>query len=122
MTYRSQLVLLDHDPHCAALTQIAVRLAQHLDFHRVGLKPTGVLDLHLLAEAGPSLTQLADLGTDTLRQRAWQAAEQFRGDCRAAGFKFFEAVTDAADLALSLVRHAHCSARRPQVAASSRGA
>ena len=67
MTYRSQLVLLDHDPHYAALTQIAVWLAQHLDCHLVGLEPTGVLDLQLLAEAGPSLTQLADLGTDTLR-------------------------------------------------------
>ena len=110
MTYRSQLVFLDHDPHCAARTQIAVRLAQHLDY-LVGLAPTGVLDLQLLAEAGPSLTQLPDLGTDTLRQRAWQATEQIRRDCRAAGLKSFEAVTDEADRASSLVRHAHCSAR-----------
>ena len=70
MTYRSQLVFLDHDSHCAARTQIAVWLAQHLDCHLVGLAPTGVLDLQLLAEARLSLTQLADLGTDTLRQRA----------------------------------------------------
>ena len=109
MTYRSLLVFLDRDPHYTARTQIAMRLARELDCHLVGLAPTGVLDLQLLAEAGPSLTQLADLGLDTLRQRAGQAAEQFSDDCRAAGLKSFEAVVDEADRALSLVRHAHCS-------------
>lgn len=87
MTYRSLLVLVDHDRNCAGRTQIAIRFAQNLDCHLVGLAPTGVLDLQLLAEAGTSLTKLADLGTDTLRQRAEQAAEKFRGDCRAAGVK-----------------------------------
>lgn len=109
MTYRSLLVLLDRDPHCAARTQIAIRLAQNLDCHLVGLAPTGVLDLQLLAEAATPLANLADLGPDTLRRHAGQAAERFRRDCGEAGVKSFEAVTDETDKAQSLVRHAHCS-------------
>ena len=31
MTYRSLLVLLDHDPLCAARTQVAISLARQLD-------------------------------------------------------------------------------------------
>ena len=45
MTYRSLLVFLDSDPMCAARTQVAMRLAQDLDCHLVGVAPTGIVEL-----------------------------------------------------------------------------
>jgi nucleotide-binding universal stress UspA family protein len=109
MTYRSLLVHLDADRHCADRTDAAIRLAAELDSHLVGLAPTGLIDMPAFAEMASSLSEYASLAWDTLREQAEQAAVRFREQCRAAGVRSFEAVVDAADKAASLVRHAHCS-------------
>lgn len=109
MTYRSLLVLLDHDPLCAARTRAAMQLAARLDCHLVGVAPTGLIDLPLSPGAASSLMDLAALAWDTLRDRAEEATQTFRDACRAAGVKSFEAVVDECEAAPSLVRHAHCS-------------
>ena len=109
MTYRSLLVLLDHDPLCAARSQAAMRLARALDCHLVGVAPTGLIDLPASAHAASALADFAALAWDTLRDQAGQAADRFRDECRAAGVKSCEAVIDESDKAPSLVRHAHCS-------------
>jgi nucleotide-binding universal stress UspA family protein len=109
MTYRSLLVLLDHDPLCAARSQAAMRLARALDCHLVGVAPTGRIDLPASAHAASALADCAALAWDTLRGQAEQATERFRDECRAAGVRSCEAVIDESDKAPSLVRHAHCS-------------
>ena len=109
MTYRSLLVLLDQDPLCAARSQAAMRLANVLDCHLVGVAPTGLIDLPVSAPAAASLADFAALAWDTLRDQAEQVAVRFRDECRAAGVKSSEAVIDESDKAPSLVRHAHCS-------------
>lgn len=109
MTYRSLLVFLDRDPLCAARTKVAMRLAQDFDCHLVGVAPTGVVELPMLAEAAVALAELSALAWEALRDEAEQATQRFRSACRVAGVKSFEAVVDESDKALSLVRHAHCS-------------
>jgi nucleotide-binding universal stress UspA family protein len=109
MTYRSLLVHVNQDPLCRARTKTAIRLARDLDCHLVGLAPTGLIDMPVFAEATSSYSEFASLAWDTLRDRAQLAAHRFRNDCDAAELKFFEAVVDESDEALSLVRHAHCS-------------
>lgn len=109
MTYRSILVLLDQDFHCAARTARAVQLAKALECHLVGVAPTSLVDLPASPEAAASLIELAAKVWDTLREQADQAAKTFADTCRAAGLASFEAVVDEADKAPSLVRHAHCS-------------
>lgn len=109
MTYRSLLVFLDSDPICAARIQVAMRLAQDLDCHLVGVAPTGIVELPLFSEAATALAEFSALAWDSLRDHAEQATQRFRDACRAAGVKSFEAVVDESDKAPSLVRHAHCS-------------
>jgi len=109
MTYRSLLVFLDQDPLCAARTQAAIRLAKDLDCHLVGVAPTGLVEFPAAPEAAASFTDFVSLAWDTIRDQAAQAAKRFGDDCRAAGLKSFEAVTDEAEKAASLIRHAHCS-------------
>ena len=109
MTYRSLLVFLDSDPMCAARTQVAMRLAQDLDCHLVGVAPTGIVELPMFPEAATALAEFSALAWDSLRDHAEQATQRFRDACRAAGVKSFEAVIDESDKAPSLVRHAHCS-------------
>lgn len=109
MTYRSLLVLLDHDPLCDSRTQVAIRLAKDMDCHLVGVAPTGLIDLPASPEAATSLVEFAALAWDTLRDQAEASVQRFRDVCRAAGLKSFEAVVDEADKAPSVVRHAHCS-------------
>ena len=109
MSYRSLLVFLDHDPLCAARTQVAIRLAKVLDCHLVGVAPTGLIDLPTFAEVSTPLAEFAALAWDSLRDRAERATQGFRDKCRVAGIKSFEAVIDESDKAPSLVRHAHCS-------------
>ena len=109
MTYRSLLVLLDQDPQCAARSQVAMRLANVLDCHLVGVAPTGLIDLPVSAPAAASLADFAALAWDTLRDQAERATVRFRDECRATGVKSSEAVIDESDKAASLVRHAHCS-------------
>ena len=109
MTYRSLLVFLDRDPLCAARTQVAMRMAQDFDCHLVGVAPTGVVELPLLAEAAVALAELSALTWKALREDAEQATQCFRSACRVERVKSFEAVVDESDKALSLVHHAHCS-------------
>ena len=109
MTYRSLLVFLDQDPLCAARTQIAIQLARVFDCHLVGVAPTGLVDLPWSQQVDPSLEKLSAMAWSALRGHAEQATERFRRECRAAGVKSVEAVTDESDKARSLVRHAHCS-------------
>ena len=108
MTYRSLLVLLDQGPQRAARSQAAIRLAKALDCHLVGVAPIGA-SMPITGEATESHSGVAPLGQGSLRDRAEQTTESFREECRTAGVKSFEASIDEADMASSLVRHAHCS-------------
>src|SRR5205085_1549030 len=85
MTYRSLLVLLDHDPLCAARTRAAMQLAARLDCHLVGVAPTGLIDLPLSPGAASSLMDLAALAWVTLRDRADEATQTVRDACREGG-------------------------------------
>jgi nucleotide-binding universal stress UspA family protein len=109
MNYRSLLVLLGHDAHCAPRTEVAIRLAQMYDCHLVGLAPTDLVDLPSAPAAAASLAECAAIVWDALREQAERAADRFRDDCHAAGLKSFEAVIDECGKIDSLVRHAHCS-------------
>lgn len=108
MTYRSLLVLLDQGPQRAARSDAAIRLAKALDCHLVGLAPIG-LSMPVAAEATASGSDFAALGQGTPLDQAERTTERFREECRTAGVKSFEATIDEADMASSLVRHAHCS-------------
>ena len=105
MTYRSLLVLLDQSQQTPARSQAAIRLAKALDCHLVGIAPIGV-NLPLVGEATESQFPT---GKGTLRDQAERTTESFREECRTAGVESFEATIDEADMASSLVRHAHCS-------------
>lgn len=109
MTYRSLLVQLDGDKHCAARTAFAIRLAKQHDCHLVGLAATGLVDMPVAPETAATLTDYAALAWDTLRDQAESCAQSFRDSCRTAGLKSFETVVDERDKAASIVRHAHCS-------------
>jgi nucleotide-binding universal stress UspA family protein len=109
MTYRSLLVHLDQDRHCATRTRAAIALAKALDCHLAGVAPTGLIDLPAGLESAATLIDFAGLAWDTLRGQAERNADHFREECRIAGVKSFEAVIDESDKAQSLVRHAHCS-------------
>jgi nucleotide-binding universal stress UspA family protein len=109
MTYRSLLVHLDLDPLCPARTQAAIGLARQLNAHLVGVAPTGALDLPVAVGVGAALGEYASLAWETLRDRAAEAAQSFREQCRFAGLPSFEAVVDVEEHARSLVHHAHCS-------------
>lgn len=109
MSYRSLLLHLDTDPACAARTQAALRLAQALEAHLVGLAPTGSFDVPPALGGEVALGQLAEIAWQALRQQATEAVESFRRACLAAGAISFEARIDEGDRAASLVRHAHAS-------------
>ena len=109
MTYRSLLVLLDHQRLCSARTQLAINLAAALDCHLVGLAPTGLIDVPMTEASAAALSEYATLAWNDLRDQAHLAAHRFRNDCRDAGLASFEAVVDEGAAAQSLVRHAHCS-------------
>ena len=109
MTYRSLLVLLGHDAHCAPRMAFAVQLAKAMDCHLVGLAPTDLVDLPATPTAATSLVECAAIVWDALRDQAERAADRFRDLCHAAGLSSFEAVVDECDKAESVLRHAHCS-------------
>ena len=113
MTYRSLLVLLDQSPLCDARTQAALRLAQRLDAHLVGLAPTGRVDLPAAVDVDAGQP---DFGLHVwqrmfkeLRAQADAVAARFEDQCRAAGARSFETVVDEDDTARSAIAHAHCS-------------
>ena len=108
MTYRSLLVLLDQSPQSGARSDAAIRLAKALDCHLVGLAPIG-LSMPVAAEATAPGCDFAAPGQGTPRVQAERNTERFLEECRAAGLRSFEAIIDEADMASSLVRHAHCS-------------
>lgn len=109
MTYRSLLTLADTTPACRERTRVALDLARRLDCHLVGLAPTGLINLPGTPEVVPALADFAERAWVALRGQAEQAADNFNAACRTAGHKSHEAVIDTADVADSLIRHAHCS-------------
>lgn len=109
MTYRSLLVPLDNGAHCAPRTQMAIRLAQSLDAHLVGLAPTGVLDFPVVPEAAAAVGELAAQAWAALRDQAHLAADRFHAACRAAGLASHEAFVAEGAPAPALVQAAHCS-------------
>ncbi|QPF73498.1 universal stress protein [Roseateles sp. DAIF2] len=109
MSYRSLLVHLDGTPAGTARVTQAIDLAMHMDCHLVGLAPTGLLSMPVAPEAAATLGQFNALAWELLQDQAQQAAGRFRAACAAAGLKSCEALIDTADIATSLVRHAHCS-------------
>ncbi len=109
MNYRSLLVLLDDSESCAARVEMAINRARDLDCHLVGLAPTGLVEMGGSSQPAPALEEFAARAWDHLRERASQAANRFRDECRVAGLKSYEAVVDEDDKAISLVAHAHCS-------------
>ena len=111
MTYRSLLVLLDQGPQRAARSDAAIRLAKALDCHLVGLAPIGPSgpSVPVAAEASAAGSDPAAPGQGTPLDQAERTTQRFREECQAAGVKSFEATIDQADMATSLVRHAHCS-------------
>ena len=109
MTYRSLLVHLDQSPLCAVRTKAAIGLAKELDCHLVGIAPTGLVEFPAAPEAAAAFTDFVSMAWDTMRGQADAAAQTFRDTCQAAGLKSFEAVTDEAEQASSLIQHAHSS-------------
>jgi nucleotide-binding universal stress UspA family protein len=109
MTYRSLLVHLGNDPHNDARSRAAIRLAQQLDAHLVGLATTGRIEVPVVLETAGSIGELTGLAWDAMRDQAAQAARDFGDTCAQAGLRSFEAVVDEEDHARSLVHHAHCS-------------
>ena len=109
MTYRSLLVHLAHDPHHGVRTRVAIRLAQRMGAHLVGLAPTGQVELPVVIEPAAAIGNLSTLVWEAMQEQARQAAERFREACAQAGLHSCEAVVDEQDHASSLVRHAHCS-------------
>src|ERR1700755_2415143 len=109
MTYRSLLVLLDSSPLCASRVDCAIRIAKSFEAHRVGLAPTGIVDMPVATESAASLAEYATLAWNTLRAEAAQSVEQCVQPCRAAGCQSFETQVDDEGKARSLVSHAHCS-------------
>lgn len=109
MTYRSILVHLDRAQLGRTRVQFAVRLAEEMGCHLVGLAPTGLVALPGATGAAARLAEYADMALEALRGDAEAAASSFREECKAAGLKSFEAVVDVDDRAASLVRHVHCS-------------
>lgn len=109
MTFRSVLVHVQGDSHCAARTEIAVKLACQFDGHVVGVAPTGLIDAPIFSEVAASLVEYTALVWDSLRDQAEAAATAFRAHCRRIGFESFESIVDECEKAGSIVRHAHCS-------------
>lgn len=111
MTYRSLLVHLDGSSSCATRVAFAIRLAEDLDCHLVGLAATGRVGLPAAAdpEAAAMLAQYAELAWDAMRLEADAAALGFQQACKAARLRSFECVVDHDHKAASLVRHLHCS-------------
>ena len=107
--YRSLLVLLNEDECDASRTHVAIRLAQDLDCHLVGLAPTGLIDLPTSQRAAGALAEFGALAWDRLRESTVRATDAFRDRCHAAQLESFEGVVDEADKAASVLRHAHCS-------------
>lgn len=109
MNYRSLLVHLDGDKHCAARIDLAIRLARQHGSHLVGVACTGAIYMPVGSEATVAHAELEALVQDALRDRIEAAAQQFRDACAAANFKAFEVVVDERDKAAALVERAHCS-------------
>jgi nucleotide-binding universal stress UspA family protein len=109
MTYRSILVQIDRSASGRTGVQFAIRLADEMGCHLVGLAPSGSVVLPGATGAASKLAEYAEMALEALRHEAGAAASAFRDECRAAGLKSFEAVVDVDDTATSIVRHAHCS-------------
>ncbi len=108
MAYRSLLVLLEQDDHHAARVHYAIKLAQSLDCHLVGLAPTGLLEAPVLQGSSDTLSELAGHAWRLIRQRADEAVQWFDRTCSAAGFTSRESLVVEDDKATALIRHSQC--------------
>ena len=108
MTYRSLLVLLEQDDHLAARAHYAVKLAQALDCHLIGLAPTGLLEAPMLQGSSNAFSDLADHAFQLMRHRAQEAVAVFERTCSAAGAVGHESVVVEEEKTAALVRHSHC--------------
>ncbi|HEX5685293.1 MAG TPA: universal stress protein [Ideonella sp.] len=108
MVYRSLLVLLDQDDHHVARVRYAIKLAQSLDCHLVGLAPTGLLELPMLQGSSSALSELSHHAWQLMRQRTEEAVELFDRACAAAGFTSRESLVVEDGKATALIRHSHC--------------
>lgn len=108
MTYRSIVVHIARDTALDARLEVAIRLAKDMDSHLVGLAPTGLIAMPITLEPA-AIETLSEAAQESMRKEAGLAEARFREACRQAGLKSHESVVDEADLADSIVRHAHCS-------------
>lgn len=109
MNYRSLLVHLDGDAHCAARVDLAIRLARQHESHLVGVACAGAIFTPTATAGAVPHAELEALVRDALRDRVEAAAQQFRAACAAARFRAFEVVVDERDQADAIVERAHCS-------------
>lgn len=109
MNYRNLLVHLDTGPACAVRVNQAIELALAMECHLVGLASTGLVSMPVIPESAAAMGDFMDQAWELLLDHAQQAAGRFTAACAVAGLKSSEVVVDRADVAMSLVRHAHCS-------------
>ncbi|WP_374564841.1 universal stress protein [Ideonella sp.] len=108
MAYRSLMVLLAQDAHHVARVHYAIKLAQALDGHLIGLAPTGLLEVPMLQGSSGAMGELAGQAWRLMRERADDAVELFRRTCSAAGFASHESLVVEDDHAVALIRHSNC--------------
>lgn len=108
MAFRSLLVLLDQDAHHLARVQYAIKLAQELDCHLIGIAPTGLLEVPVLQGSAGSLNELAEQAWQLMRARADGAVEVFRQACAAAGLPSHESLVVEEDKAAAMIRYSPC--------------
>lgn len=108
--YRSLLVQLDGREGSSGPVDVALRMAQALDCHLVGLAPTGRLPVPMGGEPGLIGVEQAYMeAAERLRLRAEASAQRFEARCRAEKLPSFETTVDDEDVARSVIHHAHCS-------------
>lgn len=112
MTYRSLLVLLDHDRRADARVAYALAMARAFECHVVGAAPTGAFSLPAavsLDASASALAEFTELAWNAMRRDSQAAQTRFDATCRRAGIHSYEAVAEQDDKAASMIRLAHCS-------------
>ena len=112
MTYRSLLVLLDHDRRADARIAYALTAARAFECHVVGAAPTGLFSLPAavsLDASASALAEFTELAWNAMRRDSEAAQGRFDAACRRAGIRSYETVAEQDDRAASMIRLAHCS-------------
>ena len=103
--YRSLLVHLDESERCAAVADVAMRLARRFSAHLVGLATAGRMPVSISFAASAALVD----ALDATRAEAMRRANDFAAACHAAGLPSVEGAVDVEDAVPSIIDHAHCS-------------